>query len=238
MLFLLTTSCKQQTENSHSQDERINQAAESEDTDLSEEQQAELNDLLERSKDEEQTTTVSDTEQEDPTQDMEDLDSSLGDSSAPINETSESNATSEETQNDELDQATEEAVLPEQEEEEVVVAEEEEEEEEEVTVVVEEEEDAFTTEEGNLLTIQSQSILNKYCISCHGNFPSTNQEWIANSRVIPGDPENSNLIRRMKVCSTGSQANMPKNSNQASDEECQVLNLWIEYLYQLENETL
>lgn len=96
----------------------------------------------------------------------------------------------------------------------------------------------FSEAEGNVLTTQSQNIINTYCISCHGTFPQTNDGWIANSRVIPGDPENSSLIQRMKVCSTGSSANMPKNSQQATDEECQILNLWIEYLYQLENETL
>ena len=164
--LLISTSCKQQTDNSHSQDERINQAAE-------------------------ETTDQA------PIEETNDQ--------APTEETNDQVTTEETTDNNNT-------------------------EDQEVTT--------FSEAEGNVLTTQSQNIINTYCISCHGNFPKTNEEWIANSRVTPGDPENSNLIKRMKVCSTGSSANMPKNSNQVTDEDCQILNLWIEYLYQLENETL
>lgn len=198
LLLLLSTSCKQQTDNSHSQDERINQASESTETDLSEEEQAALDDLIEQSNDDQQVPSEESTDQATETQNNE------------VTENEEVTDNEENTEITDIDDTTESN-------------------EEEVT---------FSEAEGNVLTTQSQNIINTYCISCHGSFPSTNEEWIANSRIVPGDPENSNLIKRMKVCSTGSSANMPKNSEQVSDDDCQTLNLWIEYLYQLENETL
>ena len=98
----------------------------------------------------------------------------------------------------------------------------------------------FSEGDGEILTSASMSIIAISCRRCHGGFPTTNEEWISSKYITTGDPDGSLLIDRTKGCGRGDQgaANMPTNGDQISEENCNTLKIWIEYLHQLENESL
>jgi hypothetical protein len=98
----------------------------------------------------------------------------------------------------------------------------------------------FSESDGELLTNASLGVLAINCRSCHAGFPTTNQGWIDSKYITSGDAEGSLLIDRIKGCGRGDQGDndMPTNSGPISEVNCNTLKIWVEYLHQLENESL
>ncbi len=84
---------------------------------------------------------------------------------------------------------------------------------------------------------QVKPIINKHCISCHGGVKKNGgfsllfqEEAMANTKaghpaIIPGDPENSPLIQRLKE--TDPELRMPYQKPPLSQEEIRIMEEWV-----------
>src|SRR5690606_24190749 len=84
---------------------------------------------------------------------------------------------------------------------------------------------------------QVKPIINKHCISCHGGVKKNGgfsllfqEEAMANTKaghpaIIPGDPENSPLIQRLKE--TDPELRMPYQKPPLNQEEIRIMEEWV-----------
>ena len=89
--------------------------------------------------------------------------------------------------------------------------------------------------------VEVYSIIESKCFNCHNHsFEKANadeESWV-NTKSEEGDlisigsSSNSNLIKRMKTCSSGSNADMPTSGEALTLSECDIVREWIDSMQQ------
>lgn len=67
------------------------------------------------------------------------------------------------------------------------------------------------------------------CLGCHGDFGTTQAEWIQNGLVVPGEPFSSSLYFRLKGSEGPGTKNMPPFGSLVSEDVLKI-QTWIENL--------
>ncbi len=97
------------------------------------------------------------------------------------------------------------------------------------------------TGQNSSLTSSASLVLERYCVDCHTGQHSawktfTDADWIKSGRVVPGDPDHSPLLARVKY-SAGTAANMPVDPTlfkQFSKAEYDIIYKWVKQMTPLD----
>lgn len=87
--------------------------------------------------------------------------------------------------------------------------------------------------------VAAYAVLNSQCISCHtgyhqswGNY-TEESDWIADDLIQEGSSANSYLVKRIRNCGTGQEADMPNTGDSISKAECDAIKDWIDSISQI-----
>lgn len=89
--------------------------------------------------------------------------------------------------------------------------------------------------------VEVYSIIKSKCFNCHNHSfeaaDADEESWVnATSQggdlVSIGSSSNSNLVKRMKTCSSGSNADMPTSGEALTLSECDIVKEWIDSMQQ------
>jgi len=93
----------------------------------------------------------------------------------------------------------------------------------------------YCEDQTKTLLCDANEVLQTKCTSCHTGYHNTwgawntDEQWLANGKVVAGNPAGSEIITRLKTYGTGL-TNMPQDDAALTQEEYDKLEAWINSL--------